>query len=92
MQDVNGPLPEHLLPFWAQTWLQWKKTRWTSGEQSYSLKSDTQVLKNEQARTARVSSWDVSGRNGDSWQIKPVETRVLTDLKGPGLVNTYPIF
>jgi SAM-dependent methyltransferase len=84
MQDVNGSLPEHLLPFWAQecwtwhtaawwrrlwertglveietadtfpqgaqAWLQWKKTRWAAGEQSESLKSDIQVLENDQGR------------------------------------------
>jgi ubiquinone/menaquinone biosynthesis C-methylase UbiE len=84
MQAVNGPLPEHLLPFWAQecwtwhtvewwrrlwertglvevetadtfpqgaqAWLQWKKTRWASGEQNDSLKSDIQVLENDHGR------------------------------------------
>ncbi len=39
------------------------------------------------ARTARRSSWDVSGRNADSWRIAPGETRVLADLTGPGCIT-----
>ncbi len=39
------------------------------------------------ARTRRISSWDVSGRNQDSWKIAPGETRILADLKGPGCIT-----
>ena len=39
------------------------------------------------ARTARVSSWDQSGRNQDYWVIGPGETRVLADLEGPGCIT-----
>jgi hypothetical protein len=39
------------------------------------------------ARTARCSSWDITGRNGDSWQLEPGETRVLADIKGPGRIT-----
>ena len=39
------------------------------------------------ARTARVSSWDQSGRNQDYWVIGPRETRVLADLEGPGCIT-----
>ncbi len=38
-------------------------------------------------RTGRASSWNTEGRNGDSWQIKPGETRVLADIKGPGQIT-----
>ncbi|NUN95615.1 MAG: DUF2961 domain-containing protein [Candidatus Omnitrophica bacterium] len=38
-------------------------------------------------RARRVSSYDVSGRNHDAWMLKPGETRVLADLKGPGRIT-----
>ncbi len=38
-------------------------------------------------RTGRVSSWDKTGRNGDSWTLAPGETRVLADLRGPGQIT-----
>ncbi|MEI6972139.1 MAG: DUF2961 domain-containing protein [bacterium] len=37
--------------------------------------------------TKRVSSWDVSGRNGDSWPIPGGTGRVLADIKGPGVIT-----
>lgn len=40
------------------------------------------------ARTARCSSWDVTGRNGDCWQLEPGETRVLADIEGPDASTT----
>ena len=39
------------------------------------------------ARTARVSSWDTTGRNADRWILQPGETRVLADLTGPGKIT-----
>ena len=36
---------------------------------------------------ARESSWDRTGRNADAWRIEPGETRVLADLKGPGVIS-----
>lgn len=39
------------------------------------------------ARTKRVASWDTSGRNGDRWTLKPGETRILADIKGPGCIT-----
>jgi len=39
------------------------------------------------ARSLRASSWDVSGRNSDAWQIPAGETRVLADIKGPGKIT-----
>ncbi|MBD3182202.1 DUF2961 domain-containing protein [Candidatus Poribacteria bacterium] len=41
----------------------------------------------KKAKSLRASSWDVSGRNGDAWGIKPGETKVLADIKGPGCIN-----
>jgi len=41
----------------------------------------------KKARSLRASSWDVSGRNGDAWGIKPDETKVLADIKGPGCIK-----
>lgn len=38
-------------------------------------------------RTARVSSYDVSGRNGDAWRIGAGEARVLADIRGPGRIT-----
>ncbi|HEY3282122.1 MAG TPA: glycoside hydrolase family 172 protein [Armatimonadota bacterium] len=35
----------------------------------------------------RVSSWDVTGGNGDAWLIQPGERKVLADLKGPGCIK-----
>ncbi len=38
-------------------------------------------------KTLRASSWDRSGRNGDSWRLQPGESRVLADLRGPGRIT-----
>ena len=38
-------------------------------------------------KTGRVSSWDTEGRNNDAWTIKPGETKVLADIKGPGCIT-----
>jgi len=37
--------------------------------------------------TKRFSSWDVSGRNGDAWSIPARSSRVLADIKGPGVIT-----
>lgn len=39
------------------------------------------------ADSRRCSSWDTSGRNADSWRIKPRGTAVLADIKGPGCIR-----
>ncbi len=39
------------------------------------------------ARSARASSWDPSGRNQDYWVIPPGESVVLAELEGPGCVT-----
>ena len=41
----------------------------------------------QDARSARVSSWDQRGRNQDNWTIGAGETRVLADLRGPGQIT-----
>ncbi len=38
-------------------------------------------------KVSRVSSWDTTGRNADSWQLGPGEARVLADIKGPGQIT-----
>ena len=39
------------------------------------------------ARTGRVSSWDTTGRNQDRWTIPAGESRILADIRGPGLLT-----
>jgi len=38
-------------------------------------------------KTGRFSSWDTTGRNNDAWTIAAGESRVLADIKGPGVIN-----
>ncbi len=38
-------------------------------------------------KTRRFSSWDTTGRNADAWTIPPGESRVLADIKGPGVIR-----
>ena len=37
--------------------------------------------------SGRVSSWDTSGRNADSWTIAPGDRRVLAEIDGPGCIT-----
>lgn len=39
------------------------------------------------ARSARVSSWDHSGKNEDAFVVKPGETVTLADIEGPGALT-----
>lgn len=39
------------------------------------------------ARSARASSFDQTGRNRDNWLVMPGEERVLADLVGPGYIT-----
>lgn len=39
------------------------------------------------SKTKRVSSWDTSGRNDDSWVIPARSSRVLADIHGPGIIT-----
>ncbi|MFO7637330.1 MAG: glycoside hydrolase family 172 protein [Clostridia bacterium] len=38
-------------------------------------------------KAKRVSSYDVTGGNTDSWTIPPGETRTLADISGPGMIH-----
>ncbi len=38
-------------------------------------------------RTGRTSSWNTAGRNQDFWWVKQGQSRVLADLKGPGVIT-----
>ena len=38
-------------------------------------------------KTFRFSSYDVTGRNADAWQIPAGESRVLADVKGPACIR-----
>ncbi len=46
-----------------------------------------EIVRIRNRRTARTSSYDLTGRNDDWWTIPPGESRVLADLKGPGLIT-----
>lgn len=39
------------------------------------------------ARTARASSFDQTGRNRDNWIVMPGEERILADIEGPGFIT-----
>jgi len=41
----------------------------------------------KKAKTKRVSSYDVTGRNQDAWLVAPGETKVLADIKGPAMIT-----
>lgn len=45
------------------------------------------IYKLKNAKTKRQSSWERSGRNADFWLIDPGESRVIADIKGPGLIT-----
>ena len=54
-------------------------------------KNNMSFLKNlttvADARTARASSWDQSGRNKDYWLVNAGDTAVMADVEGPGCIN-----
>jgi hypothetical protein len=45
------------------------------------------VARLRKVRTKRISSYDVTGRNQDAWIIDSGETKVLADIKGPGVIT-----
>jgi hypothetical protein len=45
------------------------------------------LTRTRDARTARSSSWDQTGRNRDNWLIMPGEERILADIEGPGCIT-----
>jgi hypothetical protein len=46
---------------------------------------DLARLRNRQ--TGRFSSWDTSGRNADAWKVPAGQSRVLADIRGPGVIT-----
>jgi len=38
-------------------------------------------------KAGRCSSWDTTGGNADAWSIPAGESRVLADIKGPGVIT-----
>ena len=46
-----------------------------------------ELAKLKKAKTGRFSSWDKTGRNNDAWLIKPGQSSVLADIKGPGCIT-----
>lgn len=46
-----------------------------------------ELSKIKDRKSKRFSSYDQTGGNADFWCIKPGETRVLADIKGPGIIK-----
>ena len=51
------------------------------------MKDFMNLTRPQNYKSNRDSSWDKSGGNWDSWQISAGETKVLADLKGPGVIS-----
>ncbi len=49
------------------------------------LLRDLPVIRNR--KTGRCSSWDTTGRNSDRWIIPARTSKVLADIKGPGVIT-----
>ncbi|MDF9277728.1 DUF2961 domain-containing protein [Arthrobacter sp. EH-1B-1] len=45
------------------------------------------LVRIKDARSARSSSWDQTGRNRDNWIVMPGQERVLADIEGPGCIT-----
>lgn len=45
------------------------------------------LTQSRDARSARASSFDQTGRNRDNWIIMPGEERTLADIEGPGFIT-----
>jgi hypothetical protein len=45
------------------------------------------IARLRKVKTKRTSSYDVTGRNQDAWNINSGETKVLADIKGPGIIT-----
>jgi hypothetical protein len=46
-----------------------------------------EIARIQTAQSLRFSSWDESGRNADAWTIPARSSRVLADIKGPGVIT-----
>jgi hypothetical protein len=71
MQELNGPLPEHLRPFWAQECWSWHTADW---------------WRNLWQRTGRVNVEDAQAMD-DGWRLWLQWKRALRDagVRRPGL-------
>jgi hypothetical protein len=45
------------------------------------------LCKIKNAKTKRISSYDVEGRNRDAWRIEPGEKKVIAEIDGPGCIT-----
>jgi hypothetical protein len=45
------------------------------------------LCKTKNAKTKRISSYDVEGRNRDAWRIEPGEKKVIAEIDGPGCIT-----
>jgi len=45
------------------------------------------AAKRKTARTARVASWDHTGKNEDAFVVLPGESATLCDIEGPGTLT-----
>jgi hypothetical protein len=52
-----------------------------------SVTNLTSLARITNGRTGRASTWDTSGRNQDFWMIPAGKSRVLADIKGPGVIT-----
>jgi hypothetical protein len=46
-----------------------------------------ELCKIRNRKTGRSSSWDKTGRNSDAWTIPAGKTKVLADIRGPGIIT-----
>ncbi|MCM8771808.1 MAG: DUF2961 domain-containing protein [Candidatus Omnitrophica bacterium] len=45
------------------------------------------LCKIKKAKTKRISSYDIEGRNKDYWIIEPEETKLIAEIEGPGCIT-----
>jgi len=46
-----------------------------------------ELCKIRNRKTGRFSSWDKTGRNADAWTIPAGKSKVLADIRGPGIIT-----
>jgi len=46
-----------------------------------------ELYKIRNRKTGRFSSWDKTGRNNDAWHIPAGKSKVLADIRGPGIIT-----
>ena len=50
-------------------------------------RSEWDLARMRKVKTGRFSSWNTTGANHDAWKIPAGESRVLADIKGPGVIT-----